>query len=192
MDVALVERGISAQAVQVAVAIDIVNPHPLAAGEHDIQRVVIVRAVLFFKLDVFCAYLIDLGDSKQARQDRLLGMQAVVRLGEDRRMRAIGNLIGQLLAAVRRQAVHHDRILDRASATSFGIHLVGREDLLADAGFFLLAHAGPGIGVDDVRSLDGLVGVAQQGTALPVPLRSAGAARPPAQVSDHSPPGWRS
>ena len=50
--------------------------------------------------------------------------------------------------------------LGSASATKLGVDLIGREDFFALLGFGFLAHAGPGVGVDDVGALDGLMRVA--------------------------------
>ena len=86
-------------------------------------------------------------------------MHPVVSLGEDDRVGAVGHLVGQFLAAVRGQAVQHDDILV-GFADQFGIHLVGREDLEAFLGLFFLAHRDPGVGVDDLRTLDGFMRVA--------------------------------
>src|SRR4051795_3926259 len=46
----------------------------------------------------------------QQRQNGLLRVQAVLRLVEDDRMWSVHHLVGDLLAAVRRQAVHDDHV----------------------------------------------------------------------------------
>ena len=61
----------------------------------------------------------------------------------------VDHLVGDLLAAVRRQAVHHDRRPARRS-TSFCVELVGREHQRALVGLGLLPHARPHVGVQDV------------------------------------------
>ena len=43
-------------------------------------------------------------------QDALLGMQAVLRLVEHHRLRPVDHLVGDLLAAMRRQAMHEHRV----------------------------------------------------------------------------------
>ena len=48
---ALVERGVGAQAVEVPPAFDIVDPRPLGARDHDRQRVVVVRPSLPFEIE---------------------------------------------------------------------------------------------------------------------------------------------
>jgi hypothetical protein len=50
------------------------------------------------------------GNSEKACQNGLLGVQPVMCLREDNRMRPIRNIVGQLMVAVRRQAVHHNNI----------------------------------------------------------------------------------
>ncbi len=89
-------------------------------------------------------------------------------------MGTVGDLVGDLFSPMRGQAVHHDRIrLGLGDQT--GVDLVGREDLLALLRLGLLAHAGPGIGIDDVRAAHGLVRVAQE-------------AQPGAALGRHLPP----
>ena len=48
MAVALIQGGVGAQAVQVFVAFDIVDPHPFTPFQNNVQGVVIVGAVGFF------------------------------------------------------------------------------------------------------------------------------------------------
>ena len=78
--------------------------------------------------------------TKQPRQNRLLRMQAIVRLWEDHRMRTIRHIIGQFVVAMRRQTVHDDHILIRFTH-QLRIDLIGWEDFLAPGSFFFLAHA---------------------------------------------------
>ena len=49
---ALVHRGIGAEAIEVARALDVPDVGALAAGEHHVERLVIVRAVLTLQRDV--------------------------------------------------------------------------------------------------------------------------------------------
>src|SRR5204862_6421658 len=49
----------------------------------------------------------------QELEQRLLRVQAVLRLVPDDALRAVDHLRGDFLAAVRRQAVHEDRLLPR-------------------------------------------------------------------------------
>jgi hypothetical protein len=46
-------------------------------------------------------------------EDGFLGVDAVFRLVPDQALRAVDDLVGDLLAAVRRQAVQEDRVLGR-------------------------------------------------------------------------------
>src|SRR5690242_11848473 len=71
-----------------------------------------------------------LSHAKEPRQDSLLGVETIVRLREDHRMRSICHIIGKLVIAMRRQTVHHNHILV-CFADQTGIDLVRREDLLA-------------------------------------------------------------
>ncbi len=81
-------------------------------------------------------------------------MQPVLRLLEDHRARHVGDLVGHLLAAVGRQAVHEDRVGTRPL---HDLHrdLVRHEDLLAILALGLLPHRGPDVRVDRVGTLDG-------------------------------------
>ena len=50
--VALVDGRIGRQAVEVALAVDVPDPDALAAGQHDVERLVVGGAVLLFQRDV--------------------------------------------------------------------------------------------------------------------------------------------
>ena len=65
------------------------------------------------------------------------------------------------MVAMRRQAVHDDHILIRF-VHQFGIDLIRWEDLLAFGDFILLAHAGPSIGVDHMRTFNSLMRIAHE------------------------------
>ncbi len=77
--------------------------------------------------------------AKQARQDRFLRMEAIVRLGKDDRMRTIGDTIRQLVVAMSGQTMHHDHILI-GFADQLRIDLIGWEDFLAPGSLFFLSH----------------------------------------------------
>jgi hypothetical protein len=51
MTVPLVDGAVGAQAVHVAVAFDVPHPHALAATQHHVERLVVVRPVLVFQSD---------------------------------------------------------------------------------------------------------------------------------------------
>src|SRR5437899_1922465 len=93
--------------------------------------------------------------SQQRQDDRLLGVETVLRLVEGDRVRAVEHRVGDLLAAMGGQAVHdqhrglreaHDRLVD----------LVAAERLLTPHSLRLLSHARPHVGVDHVGPYRGL------------------------------------
>jgi hypothetical protein len=51
MAVALVDRGIGRQAIEVLVAVDVVDPGAFAARDDHVEGVVVVGAVLLFQVD---------------------------------------------------------------------------------------------------------------------------------------------
>ena len=55
MAVPLVDRRIRGEAVEVALAVDVVHPHALGALDDDVERVVVVGAVFVLELDVVAA-----------------------------------------------------------------------------------------------------------------------------------------
>ena len=60
MAVSLVDRGIGSQAIQIAIAFHVVNPHALGAFDDDVERMIVVSSVLLFELDeVFASAMID-------------------------------------------------------------------------------------------------------------------------------------
>ena len=62
------------------------------------------------------------------------------------------HVVRDLLAAVRRQAVQDDGAPDRAAAISASSTMKPANALPALGRLRLLAHAGPDVGVDDVRA----------------------------------------
>ena len=82
-------------------------------------------------------------------------MQAIFRLVEDDRLRAVDDAVGHFLAAMGRQAVHRPDI--RAGQVEQGIvDGIAGERVAASLGLDLLAHRGPGVGVHDGRAGDDL------------------------------------
>ena len=84
-------------------------------------------------------------------------MQAILGLIEHGRLRAIHHRVGDLLAAVRRQAVHEERVLVCA-VHQRTVDLVGLEDVMA-ARLVLLVHGYPGIGDDQIGARNGPFGI---------------------------------
>src|ERR1035438_9212054 len=66
------------------------------------------------------------------------------------------------LAALGGEAVHEDGFRPRAGK-QFVVHLVLVKRPLALHDFLLLAHAGPNVGVDGVRAVEGLRGIVRDG-----------------------------
>ena len=55
MAVALVDGGVGGQAIEIAIAVDVVHPDALGALDDDVERVVVVGAVAVLELDeVLC------------------------------------------------------------------------------------------------------------------------------------------
>src|ERR1700751_2065717 len=53
MPVPLVHRGIRADAIEIPVSVDVPQPHAFGAFDHDVEWMVVVRAVLFVKRHIF-------------------------------------------------------------------------------------------------------------------------------------------
>jgi hypothetical protein len=58
----LVDGGIRRQAIQIAIAFDVVNPHAFGALDDNVERMIVVSAIKLFELDeVLGQQLIDNG-----------------------------------------------------------------------------------------------------------------------------------
>ncbi len=53
MAVSLVDGGVGGQAIEIAVALDVVDPHALGAFDDDVERMIVVSSVLVFEFDKF-------------------------------------------------------------------------------------------------------------------------------------------
>src|SRR5439155_22230384 len=93
-----------------------------------------------------------LGDDE--RQQSLLRVQAIFGLVEDGGLRAVDDLLGDLLAVVRRQAVEDERLLT-GCAQETGVDPVTGEIPGATLLLSLMAHRRPNVRVEDVRTGDG-------------------------------------
>ena len=80
-------------------------------------------------------------------------MQPVLGLVEDRRLRAVDDLLGDLLAVVRRQAVQDERLLP-GLAHEIRVDAVAGEVAPPPLVLGLLAHRRPDVGVEHVRAGD--------------------------------------
>ena len=60
-------------------------------------------------------------------------MQPIMRLHKHQRLRAIRNVVRNFVAAMRRQAMHHNRIRRRVSQQS-GVQLIGCEKIMPALG----------------------------------------------------------
>src|SRR5215472_14914969 len=96
--------------------------------------------------------------SEQQRvQKGVLHVQAVLRLVINDGARRIDYVLGDFQAAVRRQAVKKDTIR-RCLSEKLLIHLISGECNFPLDSFAFLAHAGPNIRVNSLRSRNGLLG----------------------------------
>ena len=87
-------------------------------------------------------------------------MQAVFRLVEDDRLRAVHYLVGDLLATMRRQAVHEQGVVF-CKCHEGRIDLEALELLEALVMLGFVAHRRPGVGEDDVGARDGVLRVVE-------------------------------
>ena len=53
MAMSLIHRRIRRQAIEIALAFDVIHPDALSAFDHDVQRMIIVRSILLFERDKF-------------------------------------------------------------------------------------------------------------------------------------------
>ena len=90
----------------------------------------------------------------QFYENCLLRVQAIFSLLEDNRVRAIGHIIGNLIAAMRGQAMHDDHVVF-GSAYKLRVDLKGAQQLYAPISIIFLAHAHPGISIDYICRFDG-------------------------------------
>ena len=51
MAVPLIDGGVGSQAIEVALAFDVINPDAFGALDHDVERMIVVGSVLFFQID---------------------------------------------------------------------------------------------------------------------------------------------
>src|SRR3989441_3414080 len=96
--------------------------------------------------------------SEEPRKDRLLRVQTVLRLIEGDGPRAVHHLVRDFKTAMRREAMHHDRVTLRM-VEELRIDLEGPEHFLALLFLFFLAHRDPDVGVHDIGSLHGDDGI---------------------------------
>ena len=113
--------------------------------------------------------------SQQLDEEALLDVQPVLRLLPDQAAWAVHHRRGDLLATVRRQAMHGDHV-GPGGVEQCVVDLVAGEGVAAFLGLGLLAHRGPGVGVDDRGAPDRLVRVvAERQTSAGRPASSRGA-----------------
>src|SRR5207237_2629272 len=92
---------------------------------------------------------------------RLLDVEAVLRLGPDDRPRAVEDLGGDLFARMSRQAVHHERAGRREREQRL-VDAVGPEISEPALALVLLSHRDPGVGDHDVGARYGLARIADR------------------------------
>src|SRR5580693_2673814 len=90
---------------------------------------------------------------KAPGQNPLLRVQPVLGLVEHHRLRAVDHLVGDLLAAMGRQAVHEDGV-GLGARHQPRIDLIALEQVVAPRAV-AVAHGDPGVGHDAVGALDG-------------------------------------
>src|ERR1700730_7290810 len=87
-------------------------------------------------------------------------MQPILGFVEYDGLRTVHHLVGDLLAAMGRQAMHEDRVLARGGH-QFCVDLVGRKQSMAK-GLVHVAHRNPAIRDDRIRSLHRLMGIVDE------------------------------
>src|SRR5215208_3341123 len=120
------------------------------------------RAVSVWAVAIAAAYSAGCGRSavagEQRLEQRLLGVQTVLRLIPDGGALAVENVLGDLLAGVGGEAMQHDRPVG-SFREQVGVEPVGLERAAPRVGV-LVAHAHPDVGVDRIGAGDGLARVA--------------------------------
>ena len=104
------------------------------------------------------------GTTEEHQQECFLSVHTVFGLVEDDGLRAVEHRVRYFGIAMGRQAVHEDCIGLSVCHQRF-IDLIRLEDWCTLRGFMFEAHAGTDIGVDRVRTCDGLDRIVQQGNA---------------------------
>ncbi len=99
--------------------------------------------------------------SEQHRENRLLRVQPVLGLVEHDGPRAVEDTGGDFLAAVRRQAMHEERVRLGARHQRL-VDLIAGKRPFPFARFVLLSHRRPDVGVDGARALDRGLRVGEQ------------------------------
>src|ERR1019366_1964590 len=94
--------------------------------------------------------------AQRQRHDRLLGVQAVLGLVVDRRLRSVDHRVGDLDVPVGRQRVHEDGVRPGGGHPRLvgDPRLVGVNDLRARRLVRSGEHRPPALGVDDVRAAE--------------------------------------
>src|SRR3977135_4618849 len=89
-----------------------------------------------------------------------LNVQTILRLIEDDRVQRVDDLIGHLLAAMRRQTVHESR-MRLGELHERGVHLIGSENRGTFRLFLFVSHSSPGISINRIGSGNGFARVGQ-------------------------------
>src|SRR5690606_27452740 len=97
-------------------------------------------------------------------EERLLSVEPILRLVPDAALRAVDDLGADLLAAMGGEAMEEDPALRGPSHERLVDQETG-EGLPPGLRLGLLAHAGPDVGRDHIRALDGLGGIARHADA---------------------------
>src|SRR5438874_1603776 len=108
---------------------------------------------------VLCPRISGSAAEDEVLEERLLHVQAVLRLVEDGGLGPVDEAGGDLLAPVRRQTMEHDGVAVRLSQELL-VHLVARERLHPRRSLLLLAHADEHVGDHHVRPCDRLFRIA--------------------------------
>ena len=113
--------------------------------------------------------------SKTPGKDSFLHMQPILGFVEYDGLRTVDHIVGDLLAAMGRQAMHEDRVLARGGH-QFRVDLIGRKQAMAK-GLVHVAHRNPAIRDDRIRSPYRLMGIVDElhaGTRTARPIDEAG------------------